>query len=74
MITLKKMKKSEKKEKKNDLKKGTVNLTKKSLKKEDWLEGVAKGSQPASHFDIPNPLERDEIFIDIVDYPSGTDC
>ena len=35
MITLKNMKKNEKKEKKNDLKKGTVNLTKKSLKKEE---------------------------------------
>jgi hypothetical protein len=38
--------------------------------KEDWLQGVAKGSQPASYFDIPNPLEKDDIFIDIVDHPS----
>ncbi len=38
--------------------------------KADWLKGVAEGSQPASYFDIPNALERDDIFIDIVDHLS----
>ncbi|HCR19185.1 MAG TPA: hypothetical protein DIU35_17035 [Candidatus Latescibacteria bacterium] len=38
--------------------------------KSDWLEEIVKGNQPASYFDIPNPLECDDIFIDIVDYPS----
>ena len=38
--------------------------------KADWLEGVAKGTYPAAHFDIPKPLGRDDVFIDIVDYPA----
>ena len=37
--------------------------------KEDWLEGIATGTKPAAHFDIPNPLERDDVFIDLIDYP-----
>ncbi len=38
--------------------------------KEGWLERVAAGEASPTFFDIPNPLERDEIFIDIVDHPS----
>ena len=38
--------------------------------KEEWLERVAKGEASPTFFDIPNPLQRDEIFIDIVDHPS----
>ena len=38
--------------------------------KEEWLEGIARGTRPAAHYDIPHPLERDEIFIDLIDYPS----
>ena len=25
----------------------------------EWLEGIAKGTRPAAHFDIPKPLEKD---------------
>lgn len=35
-----------------------------------WLEGIARGTSPAAHFDIPNPFERDDVFIDIVDWPA----
>ena len=35
-----------------------------------WLEGIAKGTQPAGFFDIPGPFERDDIFIDLIDHPS----
>ena len=38
--------------------------------KPDWLEGIARGTAPAAHFDIPNPFQRDDVFIDIVDYPA----
>ena len=34
-----------------------------------WLEGIAAGTRPAAHFDIPRPLEEDEVFIDSIDYP-----
>ena len=37
--------------------------------KAEWLEGIARGTKPAAHFDIPNPLERDDVFIDLIDYP-----
>ena len=26
--------------------------------KEEWLQGIARGTRPAAHFDIPNPFER----------------
>ena len=35
----------------------------------EWLEGIAKGTHPAAHFDIPKPLEEDDVFIDLIDYP-----
>ena len=35
-----------------------------------WLEGIAKGTRPAAHFDIPNALEKDDLFIDLIDHPS----
>jgi len=38
--------------------------------KQEWLEGVAKGTRPAAHFDIPKPLEKDDLFIDLIDHPS----
>ena len=38
--------------------------------KEDWLQRVARGEAQPTFFDIPDPLERDEIFVDIVDHPS----
>ena len=38
--------------------------------KEDWLARVARGETMPTCFDIPRPLERDEIFVDIVDHPS----
>ena len=38
--------------------------------KADWLAGIATATQPAAYFDIPRPLERDAVFIDLVDHPS----
>ena len=38
--------------------------------KPEWLEGIAEGTRPPAHFDIPRPLEKDDIFIDLVDHPS----
>ena len=38
--------------------------------KPDWLERVERGEQEATYYDIPNPIEKDEIFVDIVDHPS----
>lgn len=38
--------------------------------KKDWLEGIANGTRPAAHFDIPNALEKDDAFIDLIDHPS----
>ena len=38
--------------------------------KDDWLDGIAKGDSTATYYDIPNPLERDEIFINLVDHKS----
>lgn len=37
--------------------------------KEDWLNQVASGELAATYYDIPNVLEKDEIFIDILDQP-----
>ncbi len=36
----------------------------------DWLEGVSQGIRPAAFFDIPDPLPRDPLFLDLVDHPS----
>ncbi len=38
--------------------------------KPQWLEGVAAGTAPAAYFDIPDPLEQDEAFSELVDHPS----
>jgi ectoine hydroxylase len=38
--------------------------------KDDWLDKIAKGEAAATFFDIPDPLQRDKIFIDIVDHPA----
>ena len=38
-------------------------------KRNGWIE--SKRGKPSQPFmDIPNPLEKDPIFIDIIDYPS----
>lgn len=36
----------------------------------DWIEAVAQGTLPAAFFDIPNPLPRHEMFLDLVDHPA----
>lgn len=36
----------------------------------EWIEGIARGTRPAAHFDIPNAFEKDDVFIDLIDYPS----
>ena len=36
----------------------------------DWLEGVSQGTRPAAFFDIPDPLPRDPLFLDLADHPS----
>lgn len=38
--------------------------------KQAWLDGIARGTQPAAHFDIPNAFARDDVFIDLIDYPA----
>lgn len=38
--------------------------------KADWLDRVEAGEAAATFYDIPNPFEKDPIFIDIIDYPS----
>ncbi|MDE2848668.1 MAG: phytanoyl-CoA dioxygenase family protein [Gemmatimonadota bacterium] len=37
--------------------------------KEDWLVGVARGELAATYYDIPNTLDKDDVFIDILDRP-----
>jgi len=41
--------------------------------KEEWLDRIARGEATATFYDIPDPLEKDEIFIDLVDHPSWYD-
>lgn len=38
--------------------------------KDEWLEKVETGDAAATFYDIPNPFEKDTIFIDIIDHPS----
>ena len=38
--------------------------------KEDWLNRIETGQSPGTFYDIPDPFAKDEIFIDLVDYPS----
>ena len=43
------------------------------LAKEDWLEGVASGERPGAFFDIPEPLQKDEAFVNLADHPGYFD-
>ena len=38
--------------------------------KDEWLERVEGGEACPTYFDVPDPLERDEVFVDIVDHPA----
>ena len=38
--------------------------------KRAWLDRVEAGEVAASFYDVPNPLEKDEIFVDLIDHPS----
>ncbi|MBI4553371.1 MAG: phytanoyl-CoA dioxygenase family protein [Candidatus Latescibacteria bacterium] len=38
--------------------------------KSNWLDRVAAGEVAATYYDIPNVLEKDELFINLVDHPS----
>ena len=38
--------------------------------KEEWLDRIARSVATATFYDIPDPLEKDEIFIDLVDHQS----
>ena len=38
--------------------------------KPEWLERIEAGEAAATFYDIPNVLEKDEIFIDLIDHPS----
>ncbi len=38
--------------------------------KAEWLDRVEAAEAAATFYDIPNPLEKDTIFIDIIDYPT----
>ena len=36
--------------------------------KPEWLEAVSEGRRSSSFFDIPDPLERDDAFVDMIDH------
>ena len=38
--------------------------------KSAWLDRVEAGEMAASFYDIPDPFAKDEIFVDMIDYPS----
>lgn len=38
--------------------------------KAEWLERIETGEGSPTFYDIPNILEKDEIFVDLVDHPS----
>ena len=38
--------------------------------KAQWLEGIAQGTRPAGYFDIENPMEKDDAYMDLIDHPS----
>ena len=38
--------------------------------KEDWLNCVAAGEVAPTFYDIPDPLQKDELFVDLIDHPS----
>ena len=42
--------------------------------KADWLDRIERGEQAATFYDIPEPLEKDDVFVDIVDHPSYYGC
>ncbi|MBM3265422.1 MAG: phytanoyl-CoA dioxygenase family protein [candidate division Zixibacteria bacterium] len=38
--------------------------------KEDFLQGIVRGETTATFYDIPGALEKDDVFIDLVDHPA----
>ena len=42
--------------------------------KGDWLGRIERGEQAATFYDIPDPLDKDQVFVDIVDHPSYFGC
>jgi ectoine hydroxylase-related dioxygenase (phytanoyl-CoA dioxygenase family) len=38
--------------------------------KPEWLERIEAGEAAATFYDIPDPFEKDKIFVDLVDHPS----
>lgn len=38
--------------------------------KAEWLDRVEAGEAAATFYDVPNPLEKDPLFIDMIDHPS----
>ena len=41
--------------------------------KEEWLERVEAAEFAATYYDVPNPFDKDEIFVELVDHPSWYD-
>ena len=41
--------------------------------KEDWLEEIASGDACPLWFDVPDAMEKDEVFLDMLDHPSFID-
>lgn len=39
-----------------------------------WLERVERGETAATYYDIPSVLEKDDVFIDLVDHAPYYDC
>lgn len=42
-------------------------------RKEEWLEQIASGNAYPLWFDVPDAMEKDEVFLDVVDHPSYID-
>lgn len=38
--------------------------------KSDWIEQIERGKESPTWYDIPDVLEKDNVFIDVVDHPS----
>ena len=38
--------------------------------RDGWIADIERGEAPPMWYDIPDPLEKDDVFIDLVDHPS----
>ena len=38
--------------------------------KEEWLDRVEAGDTSGTYYDVPDPFQKDDVFVDLVDHPS----